>query len=103
MIQIKLLLHLSTIKGDWKYLAPSNGPAVMRDKNMETGNSKLPQLYNIKKDIGESNNLASRYPEKIAELDELLKDITAQQKPKILTLLKFNKHRETKFQTAFSF
>ena len=80
MIQIKLLLHLSTIKGDWKYLAPSNGPAVMRDKNMETGNSKLPQLYNIKKDIGESTNLAPRYPEKVAELADLLSEIKGNQK-----------------------
>nr|WP_294899143.1 hypothetical protein [uncultured Pedobacter sp.] len=82
MIQIKLLLHLSTIKGDWKYIAPSTGLAVMRDKDMATGNSKLPQVYNIKKDIGESTNLVSQYPEKVAELDELLKDIAAQQKPR---------------------
>nr|WP_294901332.1 arylsulfatase [uncultured Pedobacter sp.] len=82
LVEQGLFKGLALIKGDWKYIAPSNGPAIMRDKNMETGNSKLPQLYNIKKDIGESTNLAPRYPEKAAELDELLKDIAAQQKTK---------------------
>ena len=70
---------LSIIKEDWKYIAPSNGSPLMKDKNMETGNSKLPQLYNLKKDMGETKNLASEYPDKLKELSLLLDQI---QKPK---------------------
>lgn len=70
---------LAIIKEDWKYIPPSNGSPLMKDKNMETGNSKLPQLYNLKKDIGETKNLALENPEKIKELSQLLEQI---QKPK---------------------
>jgi arylsulfatase A-like enzyme len=69
---------LAIISGDWKYIAPSNGPGLMRDKNMETGNSKGPQLYNLKEDIGETKNLASVYPDKVLELSKLLEETKQQ-------------------------
>jgi len=73
------LTGLAIIDGDWKYIAPSNGPPLMKDKNMETGNAKGPQLYNLKDDIGETKNLAAQYPEKVMALSKLLDD-TKQQK-----------------------
>lgn len=80
LVEQGLFKGLAIIKGDWKYIAPSNGPAFMKDKNMEIGDSKQPQLYNMKDDIGEKYNLASQYPEKVAELDLLLKSIENQKK-----------------------
>lgn len=51
-------------KGDWVYLP-------------KTGNSKFkegdePELFNLKWDIGETNNLHLKYPEKVKELQELM-------------------------------
>lgn len=75
LVEQGLFKGLAVIQGDWKYIAPSNGPAIMKDKNMQTGNSKLPQLYNLKDDIGETNNLATIYPDKVKELADLLTKI----------------------------
>jgi hypothetical protein len=66
---------ISITSGNWKYIEPRNGPAVQGLTNIETGNSREPQLYDLKADIGEKNNLASKYPEKVKELAELLKKI----------------------------
>ena len=43
--------------------------------NIETGNATIPQLYNLKDDIGEKNNVANQFPEKVAALELLLKQI----------------------------
>ena len=66
---------LSIVKDDWKYITPSKGPAVNTLTQIETGNSIEPQLYNLKDDIGERNNLAAKYPEKVKELAQLLEKI----------------------------
>lgn len=63
---------LAIIKENWKYIAPSNGSPLMKDKNMETGNSRLSQLYNLNTDKSEMKNLAAEYPEKLKELSQLL-------------------------------
>ncbi len=65
----------SIIKGDWKYILPNKKPSFQAHTNTETGNSPQPQLYNLKEDIGEKNNLATKYPEKVKELDALLQKI----------------------------
>lgn len=67
------LQSLALVKDDWKYIEPSNAPRMDTLTNIELGNSKLPQLYNLKNDIGEKNNLAEKYPEKVKEMQaELL-------------------------------
>jgi hypothetical protein len=68
---------LSVINGDWKYITPSKGPANTGPllTNIETGNSLKPQLYHLKDDIGEKNNLAEKYPEKVKEMASLLEKI----------------------------
>lgn len=68
---------LAIIKGDWKYISPSAGPALIKNKNLQTGNSPEPQLYNLKDDISEKNNLATKYPDKIKTLAQLLESIKA--------------------------
>jgi hypothetical protein len=43
--------------------------------NTETGNDPLPQLYDLKTDIGEKNNLASQNPLIVKDLTDILKKI----------------------------
>lgn len=66
---------LSLRKGAWKYIAPTKGPAMNFKTNTELGNSPKPQLYNLDEDPGERNNLANEFPDKVAELQELLQEI----------------------------
>ncbi|PST82507.1 arylsulfatase [Pedobacter yulinensis] len=65
------------IAGDWKYIRPAEGPTVSKSVGIETGNSARPQLYNLKNDLGEKNNLAGSSPERVKELSDLLESITA--------------------------
>lgn len=65
---------LAIVKDNWKYIAPSNGTPYMKLTDTETGNLSEDQLYDLKNDIGEKNNVASKYPEKVAELKQLLND-----------------------------
>lgn len=65
---------LSVSNGEWKYIRPGNGAAYNRLTNTELGNSKEIQLYNLKKDIGEKENLAARYPQKVEELKAILEE-----------------------------
>ncbi len=71
--------QIAIVKGDWKYIAPNNGVAYYALVGIEMGNSKDPQLYNLKEDLGERNNLASKYPDKVKELKNLL-DLSVQQR-----------------------
>ena len=68
---------LSIIKDGFKYIEPNNGPANTGPllTNIETGNSPQPQLYDLKKDIAEKNNLAQQYQDKVKELKDLLEKI----------------------------
>lgn len=66
---------LSLIVGDWKYIEPSKGAKINKDTNTELGNLAQPQLYNLTTDIGETKNVASEYPDKVKELQELLAKI----------------------------
>lgn len=67
---------LSVIKGEWKYIEPRKGPKTSGEfTNIELGNDTIPQLYNLKDDIGEKNNLAATNPEKVNELAALLKQV----------------------------
>ncbi|MES1222359.1 MAG: sulfatase-like hydrolase/transferase, partial [Bacteroidota bacterium] len=66
---------LSIVKDEWKYITPSDGLAYFKLTGTETGNSPSAQLYNLKEDIGEKNNLALKYPEKVKELSALLEAI----------------------------
>lgn len=64
---------LAVIKGNWKYIEPNNRGAYAALTATELGNAPDPQLYDLSKDIGEKNNLASQYPEKVKELEGILK------------------------------
>lgn len=64
---------LSVIKGNWKYIEPSQGPALQKATNTETGSNPKPQLYDLKTDLGETKNRAEQNPQVVTELAALLK------------------------------
>ncbi len=51
-------------KGDWVYL-PKTGNSKFREGDVS-------ELFNLKRDIGETNNLHLEYPEKVKELQEVM-------------------------------
>jgi arylsulfatase A-like enzyme len=69
---------LSMIKGEWKYIEPSQGQRLNRNTNTETGNDPQPQLFNLVQDIGETRNVAEQHPDKVGELAAFLKKIREQ-------------------------
>jgi len=62
-------------KGDWVLIPPYNGPAIQTQVNIELGNSKEFQLYNLKEDIGQQNNRAKSEPEKLQEMKKTFETI----------------------------
>lgn len=63
---------LSVSDGQWKYITPNNKPAYAKLTNTELGNSPEDQLYHLKEDIGEKNNVASEHPDIVAKLKKIL-------------------------------
>lgn len=63
---------LSISNGEWKYIEPNKGARFNRLTNTELGSDTLPQLYNLKQDKGEKNNLYLVNPEKLTELKNIL-------------------------------
>ena len=57
-------------KGDWVMIPPYEGPTINTQVNIELGNSGEYQLYNIKEDIGQQNNLAETNKDKLEEMIE---------------------------------
>jgi arylsulfatase A-like enzyme len=68
---------IAILWNDWKYIIPSKGAAVFQPMNIESGNSIQPQLYNLKDDIGEKNNLAEKHPDMVKKLAAMLNEIKA--------------------------
>lgn len=81
VIEQSLNNTLSLVKGDWKYIEPSNGPAINKNTNTELGNYPKPQLYNLKADINERTNVADVNPTKLNELRDLLNSVKGAAKP----------------------
>ena len=61
-------------KGDWIMIPPYKGPAINESVNIELGNSKDYQLYNLKDDLSQQNNLAKSQPEKLKELINIFEE-----------------------------
>lgn len=55
-------------QGDWIMIPPYSGDPILEEVNIEMGNDKEFQLYNLKKDIGQKNNLAKAQTKKLKEL-----------------------------------
>lgn len=61
-------------QGDWAMIPPYKGPKVSSSVNIEIGNDTEYQLYNLKEDVEQKNNLAKSNPEK---LKSMIKDFVA--------------------------
>ena len=55
-------------QGDWVMIPPYKGPKILTNKGIETGNSDQFQLYNLKEDPHQDENLAESNPEKLQEM-----------------------------------
>jgi arylsulfatase A-like enzyme len=62
-------------QGDWALIPPYNGPAVAGNVNIELGNDSEWQLYNLKDDASQQNNLAESNPDKLKELIAIFESI----------------------------
>ncbi len=61
--------------GDWALIPPYKGVALSKHVNIEIGNDTEWQLYNLKEDISQQNNVAEANPEKLKELIETFESI----------------------------
>jgi len=55
-------------KGNWLMIPPYSGDAVLEEVNIEVGNSPEYQLYNLKEDIGQKQNLAKKQPKILSQM-----------------------------------
>ena len=69
--------------GDYIFIPPYNGPEVNKSVNIELGNSKEYQVYNIKEDKGQLHNLASKEPDLLEKLKEIFESIRGSEFGKI--------------------
>ena len=66
---------LSVRTKDWKYIEPNDGPKMITwGPKIETGNSSIPQLYDMTKAY-EQENLAEKNPAKLFELQTILRKV----------------------------
>lgn len=73
LVQESFMGPLSLIEGEWKYIEPLDGPKMVPwGPKIDTGFRMHPQLYNLKNDPDEQENLAAKFPERIEELSEKL-------------------------------
>jgi len=76
--QLEEAYTLALRKGDWKYIRPQSGgtPDWMKNKHINSGLSSENQLFNLKDDVGETNNVAKDHPEIVNELSAKLDSIS---------------------------
>ena len=77
VVQQNLNNTLSVIQGNWKYIEPSDKPAIEFWTKTELGNDPKPQLYDLTTDPAEKNNVAVAHPERVTALSQLLERIKA--------------------------
>ncbi len=75
LVEQSLNNRLSIIRGDWKYIEPGPGIRIMPETGTETGNDPEPQLYDLRRDIGEKDNVARENQSIVNELTVLLQKI----------------------------
>lgn len=75
VVQQNLNNTLSLIRDGWKYLEPSEGPAIEYWTKTELGNSPAAQLYDLKSDPCERRDVAAEHPERIADMARELESV----------------------------
>ena len=61
--------------GPWKYITPGKGQKKNPSNGIETGNDTVPQLYDLKSDLGETRNIAAAQPERVKQMEATLQKI----------------------------
>lgn len=61
--------------GDWLMIPPYKGSPMNKKVGIETGVSSEYQLFNLKKDLGQKNNLAVENPQKLKELIQVFESL----------------------------
>ncbi|MDG5798904.1 arylsulfatase [Marinilabiliaceae bacterium ANBcel2] len=76
LVQHAIRDELSYIRNDgFKFIPSNDGPEIVPwGTHIETGFSKKDQLYDLKSDPGETNNISKRYPDLLDELRMELED-----------------------------
>jgi len=69
---------LSLRKGKWKFIQAGKGAAFNKNTGTEMGNAPVPQLYNLRDDPRERDNVAARYPEIVQEMRARLQKVRGQ-------------------------
>lgn len=67
--------RLALRQGPWKFIPPGPGPAVQANTGIESGNSAQPQLYDLRGDPGETNNLADQNPDRVDAMTARLREV----------------------------
>lgn len=81
LVQEAIQKVLSYVEGNFKYIEPHQGPATIPwVPEIESGFEAHPQLYNLAKDPGESQNLASSLPDKTKAMKQKLQQIKNKKK-----------------------
>ena len=76
LIQESFMGPLSYIENSWKYIEPLDGPKLVPwGPIIETGFQMEPQLFHLKNDPNELENLASKFPERVKEMRDKLMDL----------------------------
>ncbi len=65
-------------QGNWVMIPPYDGPQTNKQVNIELGNSKAYQLYDLTTDISQQENLAEKQPEKLHQMIEAYHAIRGQ-------------------------
>jgi len=78
VVEQQMRSKLSIVKDGWKLIEHGDGPKIQVNTNTETGNDPSYQLYNIRTDPGEKNNIATKEERKVKELTDLLNSIRNQ-------------------------
>jgi arylsulfatase A-like enzyme len=67
--------RLALREGSWKYIPAGPGSAVQTHTATETGNTPVDQLYDLSRDLGETENVAAEHPERVAAMSSRLRSI----------------------------
>ncbi len=69
--------RLALREGTWKFIPAGKGPAIMKNTATETGEAPVDQLYDLADDLGETNNVATRHPDRVKAMAARLQSIRA--------------------------
>ncbi|MCG8385818.1 MAG: arylsulfatase [Cytophagales bacterium] len=68
--------NMALREGHWKYIPPlAREPGFEKVKQIEAGDSPVPQLFDLSVDPSENNNLAQQYPARVKQMESILESL----------------------------